>query len=67
MTSTAIDWLAIASLFPGIEVISLPVQLTKLSLDYYHFSPVLEPQLKDKRANLVLRRTTEDLIKKPEK
>lgn len=62
MTQTAIDWSQIASLFPGIEVISDPVQLTKLSLDYYHFSPVLESQLKDKRANLVVRPTTEEQV-----
>ncbi|MGH2414937.1 MAG: FAD-binding oxidoreductase, partial [Microcystaceae cyanobacterium] len=62
MTSTAtqpIDWNSIAAEFKGIEIITDPTQLSKLSLDYYHFSPILEAQLKDKRGNLVVRPTTE--------
>jgi FAD/FMN-containing dehydrogenase len=38
-----------------LEIITDPVQVAKLSLDYYHFSPVLEAQLHDKRADLVIR------------
>ncbi len=32
-----------------------PAQLRKLSLDYYHFSPILQPQLADRRADAVIR------------
>ncbi len=59
MTSTTTNWDAIASEFAGMETIADPIQLAKLSLDYYHFSPVLEPKLKDKRGNLVVRPATE--------
>ncbi len=50
---------AIASELGGIEIITDPTQIAKLSLDYYHFSPVLQPQLADKRGDLVIRPTTE--------
>ncbi len=43
----------------GIETITDPAQLAKLSLDYYHFSPILQAQLADKRADLVVRPTSE--------
>lgn len=62
MTSTAVklvDWDALTSELAGIELITEPTQLTKLSLDYYHFSPVLQPLLGDKRADLVVRPTNE--------
>lgn len=42
-----------------LELITDPVQIAKLSLDYYYFSPILEPKLKEKRADLVLRPQTE--------
>lgn len=38
-----------------LEIITDPGQVAKLSLDYYHFSPILEAQLQDKRADLVIR------------
>ncbi|MFM6633695.1 MAG: FAD-binding protein, partial [Microcystis panniformis] len=38
-----------------LEIITDPEQVAKLSLDYYHFSPILEAQLQDKRADLVIR------------
>ena len=41
------------------EVITDATQITKLSLDYYHFSPVLQPQLRDKRGDLVVRPISE--------
>lgn len=44
--------------FSHLEVITESSQLTKLSLDYFHFSPILEAQLKDKRALLVVRPTS---------
>ncbi|MGK7873848.1 MAG: FAD-binding oxidoreductase [Xenococcaceae cyanobacterium] len=62
MTSTPTkptDWNAIASDLAGMEIITNATQLAKLSLDYYHFSPVLEQKLKDKRGNLVVRPTNE--------
>ena len=43
----------------GIEIISDRNQIAKLSLDYYHFSPVLQQQLENKRGDLVVRPTTE--------
>ena len=59
MTVTTTTWNAIANELQGIEIITDPNQLTKLSLDYYHFSPILQGQLQDKRGNLVVRPTSE--------
>ena len=42
-----------------LEVVQDPVQVAKLSKDYYHFSPVLAAQLDDKVAELVVRPITE--------
>jgi FAD/FMN-containing dehydrogenase len=56
-TATLVETL-IAEL-DGIEVITDPSQLTKLSLDYYHFSPVLYPKLNEKRGDLVVRPANE--------
>ncbi|NEO85345.1 MAG: FAD-binding oxidoreductase [Spirulina sp. SIO3F2] len=42
-----------------LEQITEPQQLTKLSLDYYHFSPILTAQLAEKRADRVIRPRTE--------
>ncbi len=39
----------------GLEIIDNPTQVLKLSQDYYHFSPVLTEQLKDKTADIVVR------------
>ncbi len=55
-------WDTICSELSGIEIINDPSQLAKLSLDYYHFSPILEPQLKDKRGDLVVRPANEDEV-----
>lgn len=43
----------------GIEAITNPLQITKLSQDYYHFSPILTPLLENKRADIVLKPATE--------
>ncbi len=43
----------------GIEAVTNPLQIAKLSQDYYHFSPVLTPLLQDKRADIVLKPATE--------
>ncbi|MGF1486420.1 MAG: FAD-binding oxidoreductase [Prochloraceae cyanobacterium] len=55
----SIDWDNLINELTGIEIIRDPLQLTKLSLDYYHFSPVLQEALKDKRADLVVRPRSE--------
>jgi FAD binding domain len=43
----------------GLDVITDANQITKLSQDYYHFSPILQPQLSDKRGDLVVRPISE--------
>jgi FAD/FMN-containing dehydrogenase len=55
----SIDRDALLSELAGIEVITDSTQVAKLSLDYYHFSPVLQPKLSDKRGDLVVRPTNE--------
>ena len=62
MTATAIqsiDWDAFYSEISGIEIISDRAQVVKLSQDYYHFSPVLQPLLSDKTGDLVVRPASE--------
>lgn len=62
MTSTtpqSVNWDAIAGELAGMEIITEPTQVAKLSLDYYHFSPVLQAKLSDKRGDLVVRPTSE--------
>ncbi|AFZ06211.1 FAD linked oxidase domain protein [Oscillatoria nigro-viridis PCC 7112] len=62
MTATAIqsiDWDAFYSELSGIEIISDRAQVVKLSQDYYHFSPVLQPLLSDKTGDLVVRPASE--------
>ena len=43
----------------GLEIITDPTQVAKLSQDYYTFSPVLQPQLAGKKGDLVVRATSE--------
>jgi hypothetical protein len=43
---------ALRSDLEGIEIITDPAQVAKLSLDFYHYSPVLSRQLSDKRGDL---------------
>ena len=43
----------------GIKVIEKTEQIKKLSLDYYHFSPILQEKLEDKRADLVVQPKSE--------
>ncbi len=62
MIDTNFNWTAIAQQLQPLEIITEPNQLTKLSLDYYHFSPVLTPLLENKRADLVVRPTTEEEV-----
>jgi FAD/FMN-containing dehydrogenase len=50
-----INWDSIASELAEIEQTSEPAQLSKYSLDYYYFSPILQKQLENKRGNLWVR------------
>ncbi|WP_121968057.1 FAD-binding oxidoreductase [Leptolyngbya sp. BC1307] len=59
LASQSTDWQAFADRFGTIETILDPSQVAKLSKDYYHFSPILAEQLKDKVGNLVVRPKTE--------
>lgn len=54
-----IDWDALTAELQGIEVISDPNQVAKLSQDYHTFSPILQVQLDGKKGDLVVRPTTE--------
>jgi FAD/FMN-containing dehydrogenase len=59
---SSINWDELAQAFGTIETIREPNQLEKLSKDYYHFSPVLQGQLADKVANLVVRPANESEV-----
>ncbi|MDY7020419.1 MAG: FAD-binding oxidoreductase [Cyanobacteriota bacterium] len=59
-----IDWDRIADELSELDVIRDRTQLSKLSQDYYHFSPVLQPLLQDKIADLVVRVTNETEVLK---
>ncbi|HEY9769424.1 MAG TPA: FAD-binding oxidoreductase [Coleofasciculaceae cyanobacterium] len=58
-TDTDINYQAIANKLSGIETTCDRDRLTKLSLDYYYFSPILEKQLQNKRGELAVFPTTE--------
>ena len=51
---STIDYQAIAKELAGIETTTNSDRLAKLSLDYYHFSPILTEQLQDKRGELAV-------------
>ena len=57
--TNSIDWDNLINELTEIDIIRDPVQIAKLSLDYYHFSPVLRDTLQDKRADLVVRPNSE--------
>jgi len=62
MTSTAtpgIDWDTFVASLGDIDVVRDRTQIEKLSKDYYYFSPILQAQLADKVADLVVRPTSE--------
>jgi FAD/FMN-containing dehydrogenase len=60
MTSAALSLSdAFLSAIAGIETIRDASQITKLSQDYYTFSPILQPLLSDKVGDLVVRPTSE--------
>jgi FAD/FMN-containing dehydrogenase len=56
---SAIAWDQVTAALEGIELIQDPTQITKLSQDYYTFSPILTPQLADKLGDLVARPANE--------
>ncbi|MEO0834843.1 MAG: FAD-binding oxidoreductase [Cyanobacteria bacterium J06642_3] len=57
--NTDINYQAIADKLSGIETTRDSDRLAKLSLDYYHFSPILQEQLQDKRGELAVFPTSE--------
>ncbi|WP_035991230.1 FAD-binding oxidoreductase [Leptolyngbya sp. KIOST-1] len=59
LASSTTDWDALAQAFGSIETIRDPNQREKLSKDYYYFSPILQGQLGDLVADLVVRPTSE--------
>ncbi|HEY9908600.1 MAG TPA: FAD-binding oxidoreductase [Thermosynechococcaceae cyanobacterium] len=59
ISTTAPDLSALLTALKGLELITDPGQVAKLSQDYYTYSPVLQPLLSDKRGDLVVRPTTE--------
>jgi FAD/FMN-containing dehydrogenase len=64
MTFPSVSWQHIRSELEPLEIITDEAQLAKLSLDYYHFSPILTAQLQDKRGDLVVRPKTEEEVLK---
>jgi len=56
---TDINWDNFRAELSGIEMITDKTQVKKLSQDYYHFSPILQHELKDKTGDIVVRPTTE--------
>ncbi len=52
---TEINWHIVKQELAGLDLITDPATVAKLSLDYYHFSPILQAQLQDKRGELVIR------------
>jgi len=62
MTATTLrstDWDAFAAALDGIEIIRDTAQVSKLSKDYYTYSPILVEQLQDKVGDVVVRPTSE--------
>lgn len=59
---TDINWNNFCAELSGIEIITDQTQVKKLSQDYYHFSPILQPLLKDKTGDIVVRPKTESEI-----
>ncbi|MCU0569673.1 MAG: FAD-binding oxidoreductase [Oculatellaceae cyanobacterium Prado106] len=63
-TQSTTDWPAFITDLEGIETIQDLTQVTKLSQDYYTFSPILVPLLTDKIADLVVRPANEAEVMK---
>lgn len=58
-TATRYDLNEVMAELSGLELITDPVQVSKLSQDYYTYSPTLVQALSDKRGELVVRVTSE--------
>ncbi|NJP10068.1 MAG: FAD-binding oxidoreductase [Leptolyngbyaceae cyanobacterium RU_5_1] len=58
-TGTQLDLNALMADLDGLEMITDPVQVTKLSQDYYTYSPILQAALGEKRGDLVVRAMSE--------
>ncbi|EKQ68569.1 FAD/FMN-dependent dehydrogenase [Leptolyngbyaceae cyanobacterium JSC-12] len=58
-TATRYDLNEVMAELAGLELITDPTQISKLSQDYYTYSPVLVQALSDKRGELVVRVTSE--------
>jgi len=62
--NTGVYWRAIAQALSPIETLLAPDQVAKLSKDYYHFSPILVPQLSHKVGDIVaLPKTEAEVLK----
>lgn len=59
MRANATNWHQFAADLGDIETILEPTQLSKLSKDYYYFSPILTGQLEDREGDIVVRPKTE--------
>lgn len=59
-----IDYQLVLKELDNIKTILDPEQVKKLSLDYYYFSPILTPILRDKKADLVVIPTSEEEVLK---
>jgi FAD/FMN-containing dehydrogenase len=59
---SAIDWKAFTQALDGIRVITNTKQVQKLSQDYYHFSPILQPMLAAKFGKIVVQPVTESEV-----
>ncbi|MGB3788247.1 MAG: FAD-binding oxidoreductase [Phormidesmis sp.] len=56
LTNTrSVDWQQFAQALGTIETLLDPTSISKLSKDYYYFSPILAEQLKDKVGDLIVR------------
>ncbi len=62
MTTTNLD--ALINSLEGIETITDPTQVAKLSQDYHTFSPVLVPKLEGKVGDIVVRPANEEEVLK---
>jgi FAD/FMN-containing dehydrogenase len=56
------DWNTFISNLDGVETITLPAQVAKLSEDYFRFSPILEPILSGKVGDIVVRPANESEV-----
>jgi FAD/FMN-containing dehydrogenase len=63
-TAQSTDWQVFADQLRPIETAIAPAQVSKLSKDYYYFSPILAAQLQDKIGDLVVRPKTETEVLK---